>query len=247
MSNTPLETCPKIIKWFFVIFNVIFALLGLALVGVGGWLLGTNNALSFLFGSNIIGGAALIVICGGVTFIIAIVGVIGAIFQLRPILLIFAIALVVIIILEVVGAILGFVFRGEVETQFTASLDRAIQTYLTDAALRNAIDLTQTTFDCCGINNASDWENSPIFQTQNRYPDSCCSDPATTGTGCPPGAPSLRLRGCVQAASALLSDQIGYAIALGVVALLIGLFEIVGIFFSVGLCICIHRSKLTEV
>ena len=247
MSNTPLETCPKIIKWLFVIFNVIFAMLGLALIGVGGYLLGTSNSLNFLFNNNIIGGAALIVICGGVTFIIAIIGVIGAIFQLRPVLLIFAIALVLIIIVEVVGAILGFVYRGEVETQFTATLDRAIQNYLTDDALRSGIDFTQTTLNCCGVNNASDWVDSPLFQRDNSYPASCCSDPSTTDPVCPSNAASLRPRGCVQAASETLTNQIGYAIALGVVALLFGLFEIVGIFFSVGLCICIHRSKLTEV
>ena len=246
MSNTPLPTCASITKWIFIIFNAIFALFGLALVGVGAWLLATGSAFSFLFNSNIIGGAALIVICGGVTFIIAAVGVIGAIFQWRPVLVIFAACLTVIIILEIVGAILGFVFRGVVEEQFNESLSRAIQVYLTDEPLRNLINSAQTTLMCCGVNSSADWNDSP-FNTQTatngQYPSSCCSAVNDTAP-CGPNSPNLYRNGCIPQAVNVIQQNIGYAIALGAVGLVIGLLEIAGVVLSMGLCICIHRSKL---
>jgi tetraspanin-7 len=241
MSNTPLPTCASITKWIFIIFNAIFALFGLALVGVGAWLLATGSAFSFLFNSNIIGGAALIVICGGVTFIIAAVGVIGAILQWRPVLVIFAACLTVIIILEIVGAILGFVFRGVVEQQFNESVTRAIQEYLADDSLRNLINSAQSTLGCCGANASSDWIGSPFYtQNNNQYPQSCCSN----GTTCGPSAPGLHPNGCIPQAVSIIQQNIGYAIALGAVGLVIGLLEIAGVVLSMGLCICIHRSKL---
>jgi hypothetical protein len=240
MSNTPLPTCASITKWIFIIFNAIFALFGLALVGVGAWLLATGSAFSFLFNSNIIGGAALIVICGGVTFIIAAVGVIGAILQWRPVLVIFAACLTVIIILEIVGAILGFVFRGVVEEQFNDSISRAIQEYLTDDSLRNLINSAQSTLMCCGANTSSDWIGSPFYTQNNQYPPSCCSN----GTNCGPSSPSLHPNGCIPQAVSIIQQNIGYAIALGAVGLVIGLLEIAGVVLSMGLCICIHRSKL---
>jgi len=84
-------------------------------LAVGIYLAVVGNSLSFLTGGNsYTGGAALLIICGVITVVITGLGILGGIGLWRPILVIYVIALVILVLLEIVAGILGFVFRGEV-------------------------------------------------------------------------------------------------------------------------------------
>lgn len=62
--------------------------LGIVLIGVGSWLIATDDNYSFITGSGIVSGASLLIIAGIVTVIICAAGIFGAIFKLRPILVV---------------------------------------------------------------------------------------------------------------------------------------------------------------
>lgn len=62
--------------------------LGIIAIAIGAWAIASGNTFGFVTGSQLIGGSALLIIIGSVIVIIAAVGVFGAIFKLRPILLI---------------------------------------------------------------------------------------------------------------------------------------------------------------
>ena len=64
--------------------------MGSVLIGFGGWLLylGEDSDFDRITGSEIFSGAALLVAAGGVTFILAAIGIIGACGMWRPFLII---------------------------------------------------------------------------------------------------------------------------------------------------------------
>jgi CD63 antigen len=43
-------------------------------------------------------------------------------------------------------------------------------------------DNIQKEFECCGVNNFTDWEGTPAFNETNDVPDSCCKN-ITLGCG----------------------------------------------------------------
>ena len=62
--------------------------LGVIALAIGAWAIASGSTFGFVTGSQLIGGSALLIIIGGVVVIIATVGIAGAIFKWRPILLI---------------------------------------------------------------------------------------------------------------------------------------------------------------
>ena len=245
MSNTPLSTCPKITKFIFVFFNILFLILGLVIVGVGAWLVAENNAFVALTGNSVVSGAALIIVAGGVTVIIAAVGILGALCQARPLLVIFAVTLIIIVILEIVGAGLAIYFRNNIRVFLDDGFKRAFAAFSNgDSALDVAVNAYQNQVDCCGAENYTDWMNSDFFMTKQRFPDSCCRDDAGNCRG---NSTSLRMTGCIPATIGAVTNNVGAAVAVGGIALAFGFLEVAGIVLSLGLCCCIHRSKLTLV
>ena len=63
-------------------------IIGLALIAGGAYLIASGSNLSFLTGNGIASGAAIIIICGGVTLIITAIGLLGAFGLWRPLLVI---------------------------------------------------------------------------------------------------------------------------------------------------------------
>jgi len=55
-------------------------------VGVGSWLVHTDESLAFFTGNDFFSGAALIIICGIVIFFITVLGIGGALLQIRVLL-----------------------------------------------------------------------------------------------------------------------------------------------------------------
>ena len=191
-------------------------------------------------------GAALIIVAGGVTVIIAAVGILGALCQARPLLVIFAVTLIIIVILEIVGAGLAIYFRNNIRLFLDDGFNRAFKEFNTDdSALDAAVNAYQIQLDCCGAENYTDWVNSTFYLGNNqRFPDSCCSADAGNCRGT---SSTLRREGCIPATIGAVTNNVGAAVAVGGIALAFGFLEVAGIVLSLGLCCCIHRSKLTLV
>lgn len=260
MNNTPLPACPKIVKWIFVFFNVLFAILGIVLIALGSWLVATGNEfvaraggienLPAVVSGTALGGGALIIICGLITFILAALGVFGGICQARPLLVIFAVGLIIIVVIEFIGAVVVFLAFGplDIASSVTNRMRESLDLYREPAENEGAnilVNGIQTGFSCCGFNSSGDWLPTTFFNLTSRLPDSCCT-----------GAPSMRcfinsteihMDGCTSAVVAAVSNNRFVAVAVGVVAILILLVEICGIVIACGLCCCIRSAKLTLV
>merc|ERR1712024_415780 len=98
----------------------------------------------------------------------------------------YAIALILIFILEIAAGIYAYINRDDVKEKLKEGLDKAVQTtYLegtaADEAVRDAIDWFQETLECCGSNGPRDWLTSNWIKDtakvgNRKFPDSCCVD-----------------------------------------------------------------------
>ena len=259
MNNTPLPACPKIVKWIFVFFNLIFAILGILLIALGSYLVsighdfvaragGVDNLPEVVSGTAL-GGGALIIFCGLITFVLAALGVFGGICQARPLLVIFAVGLILIVVIEFIGAVVVFLAFGRldvvdsVSNRMSESLDLYREPPVNSAA-NLFVDAIQSGFSCCGINSPDNWLNTTFFNDTRRFPDSCCTGASSNCTG---RADELHTSGCISAIETLLTTNRNFAIGVGVIALLILLIEVSGIVIACGLCCCIRSAKLTLV
>ncbi|KAG9464579.1 hypothetical protein GDO78_019694 [Eleutherodactylus coqui] len=87
--------------------------------------------------------AILLIVVGILMFIITFFGCLGSLRDINLLLKIFAGMLIVVLILQLVAAILGFIFRGTVSDSASSVMAKAIIYYRDDLDLQNLIDYIQ--------------------------------------------------------------------------------------------------------
>ncbi|CAF1039298.1 unnamed protein product [Rotaria sp. Silwood1] len=166
--------------------NALFVLIGLALLGIGIYIKVDTNFASILsklatdgsFEVKTLGFLAFVMIGGGIfTLIIALLGCIGALWNNRCLLFMYAIILILLMILELVAFILALVYKGKLKNLFEEPLFKILHT-----ALENKDNKTITAFHdlensmkCCGVHNKSDYDSYTLDQESKRckeHPDS---------------------------------------------------------------------------
>uniref|UniRef100_A0A2K6FXW8 Tetraspanin-6 n=1 Tax=Propithecus coquereli TaxID=379532 RepID=A0A2K6FXW8_PROCO len=87
----------------------------------------------------------------------------------------YAMYLSVIFLVQVVSAMLGFVFRHEVKKSLKNNYETALKQYnSTEGDYRShAVDKIQNTLHCCGITDYRDWTDTDYY-SENGFPKSCC-------------------------------------------------------------------------
>lgn len=250
MSRPQINLCGKITMFAFIFLNFLFLLIGLALIGGGSYLVHTGSNLDFFTGSRFFSGAVIIIVAGIITFLITIVGIVGAILLNKFLLGLYLIAVVLIVILEIVAGILGFVYRDQVEEQSTnRALEAITNNYRVntsenyDSVVNAAIDEIQRDFKCCGWTGYQDWDNSTYFSDVMMYPDSCaCQDSEEEDQNCNTADKTgqyIYFRGCQEGVVQFFRDNL---IAAGAIGVAFGLLEILAILMAAGLCICIMQA-----
>lgn len=266
--GSDLNICANIIRVLLVIINILFVILGIILIGIGSWAVSQDSNFSFITGNNILSGAVLLIIAGIVTVIICATGIFGAIFKLRPILVVYALVLLLIVILEIVGGILAFVFRNEVAGGLEDEALQAIALYNANPDARNstqadataAIDFFQDTFSCCGYNNFSDWLTAnpmAVLEGDMRPPGRGCAVCVPTEDNCVAYSGSVVVGGVSQPLSFNVTsvgcvDLVQESLVVigsvgGALGVVFGIIEITGIVFALALCCCITSARKQEV
>lgn len=263
-----LGTCFQVFRVIFAIVNFIFLLIACVIFAVGVYLIVESQSYSFITGSDFASGAALLIVSGIVTAFIAALGFVGACLKWRPLLVAYAIILLLIVILQIIAGIIGFFFSDNAEeesgdryrsgwedaiTEYRASEDD--EGYNEDA--NDAVDFLQNALDCCGIDGPEDWgEFNPDYVTIEGLPRSCDCDDDDDEDIC--GTPTFSYanmteiynrnqtvwtRGCYNRTVDLV---VAFAIVYGGIGFAFGIFEIIGIFVALILCCCISSNKKQE-
>lgn len=161
------------VKYLLFFFNVLFWLLGGACLAIGIYARFENSAYSDFFGNVWKDPAFFFIIVGGIMFILGFTGCIGALRENICLLKFFSIALGVIFFLQIILAILAFVFKGELENIVKDKLEETVMNYRDNPDLRSLIDKVQKDFKCCGVTNYHDWNDNIYFNCSQTTTESC--------------------------------------------------------------------------
>ncbi|CAL8140216.1 unnamed protein product [Orchesella dallaii] len=189
------------VKYTMFFFNFIFWLVGGALIGIGlyalvdQWQSGAGVRVEDL--SDILFNVGLIIaIIGAIIFFVSFAGCIGALRENTALLKLYSVALLIFFLLELLVAVLCFVFPNKMEGIIASYLtDNVIKKYREDPDLQNLIDFIQIEFRCCGLSTRSyeDWSKNEYFNCTGPelnpsvercgVPYSCCKNATDMSSG----------------------------------------------------------------
>lgn len=163
-SNTVEVSCCT--KYFLFTFNILFWLLGVALVIIGIWAWTEKGFFDDVRKLTEIpfDPVLLLLSIGVVMFILSFSGCIGALRENICLLKFFSVILGIIFFGELVSGILAFVYKDWFNQRFDSFITTTINQYRDDPDLQNLIDFSQEQLECCGgTQGPSDWENNIYF------------------------------------------------------------------------------------
>ncbi|KAM3961865.1 23 kDa integral membrane protein isoform 2-T3 [Aphomia sociella] len=156
------------VKYVLFFFNLVVALLGLAIIGVGVAFLLNWSVVKDELKSHLTVAPWVFIIIGAVMFVIAFFGCCGAIRESHCMVVTYAIFLLVIIILQVILAILLFTYGNTIKDGIVVSVKSLWDKRSIDTASNKIFYQLQDQFQCCGDNGPMDY-GSTI-----NLPESCC-------------------------------------------------------------------------
>lgn len=126
--------------------------------------------------------ALLLLTVGSLMFSITFLGCFGALRDASILLKMFLGILLVILLLQIAAAVLGFLFSDRVLHRTEQLMKKAIVLYREDLDLENVIDFVQKKFLCCGVDEYTDWSQNVYFNCSEKNPSleacgvpfSCC-------------------------------------------------------------------------
>ncbi|ODM93759.1 Tetraspanin-7 [Orchesella cincta] len=237
----------SLVKYCLCLFNFVFVVAGIALLGFGIWLACDYSSIVTLlkfaehdtireYGSaTVIEQLGYVLIAlGAFIFLISFLGYCGTIKESRILLGAYAFFLSLIFILEIVLVILVAVHRQEVEIESRGILTDSIQRFYTTREKANVftvtMDIAMAQGKCCGVNNFSDFNSASQFQSNKtadqKIPIACCKldgNPLNfkpVDPVCitnPTKENSNFQQGCFDSLISTLSDNFNMAIVAGVV------------------------------
>ncbi|XP_066247983.1 tetraspanin-33-like [Euwallacea similis] len=172
------------VKYLIFLLNFIFWLFGGLLIGIGlyafvdKWQLTGWVKLETVY-DVILNISLVMVLMGGVIFIVSFAGCVGALRENTCLLKFYSLCLLIFFLIEMGIAILGFVFPHRMQTVLEENFtDQIIHTYRDDPDLQNFIDFAQQEFKCCGLSSEGymDWSKNEYFN---------CSSPSVEHCGVP--------------------------------------------------------------
>ncbi|XP_067006874.2 tetraspanin-33 [Anabrus simplex] len=185
------------VKYLIFLLNFIFWLFGGLLIGVGLYAFVDKWQATGLVKVETIYDVVLnislvMVIAGGVIFIVSFAGCVGALRENTCLLKFYSLCLLIFFLLEMAVAIVGFVFPHTMQSLLEESFtDKIIHTYREDADLQNLIDFAQQEFRCCGLSSEGymDWSKNEYFNCSSPsvekcgVPFSCCMNATDISSG----------------------------------------------------------------
>ncbi|KAH8391233.1 hypothetical protein KR215_009255 [Drosophila sulfurigaster] len=201
------------VKHLLLLLNFVYAVLGLALVAFGIYFL-AYVTYSVSIGENVAGG--LIIGLGVVIVIIAVFGCLAAIHEAPRRLLIYVVAIVVLILIQLM--FLSMISHGT-KDGLSGSINEGFE-QLWDAERNEtgALQYYETWLHCCGVNNAEDYA-----VIHHAVPKSCCIDLKCVDSS------SIYKVGCKSQFVEYLDDRL---LVFKIVCWLLVLSEAVGAFFG---------------
>jgi CD63 antigen len=224
----------KCVKYLLFAFNFIFFIIGLALMIIGGVVLGKMIRYNSVAG--ITSGPVFIIIVGAIILVVTFFGCCGAFKENSCMLGTFAVLVGIIFALEIIAAIVAFAFKSKSDEYIGKALENTADEYMKKNGTQFWDDV-QNDFKCCGVDNATTWADY-----NGNLPDSCCVEEKE---GCGAGGykdrgeAKFHQQGCLPKLEQWINDRI--AIVAGV-ALGLAFVELLGIVLACCMCNAIRKD-----
>ncbi|XP_017791370.1 PREDICTED: CD63 antigen-like isoform X2 [Habropoda laboriosa] len=221
------------IKWLLFVFNFLFSLCGLAILGVGVAAHLRLSSVTDHLDTGVMFPSITLIVVGSIIFVVSFFGCCGAIRESHCMTITFASFLLFILLIQVAVAVYAFmvVKNSENHGAIVESYKKMFDTYSTSQENREIIDVVQASLQCCGIDSAQDYISRNIA-----VPWSCCGEQQDKTCSVENSYNS----GCVKSLKAALSTA---GNILGGVAIGIAGVELIGIIFALCLANSIRNAQ----
>lgn len=215
--------CGSIIKYILFVLNLLVAVSGLALIGLGAYLQIVEENFTEFLTDSLINTPIILIIIGVIIFVIAFFGCCGALCENKCMIYTYAIIIVVILIAEICAGVAAYFLSAHISQAMLDTMDYYGKEKHKDVTA--AWDHVQQELKCCGVANSTDWGV--------KVPESCCKEEEG---GCVEKKRELFELGCANKVEEILNTNIHFV---GIAAVFIGLVHIAIIVFA---C-CIGKQK----
>lgn len=211
-----MSCCEVIIKYIVFLFNFVFFLTSVALIGIGAYIqIHMTKYLDFL-GDSYINTSIILIIIGALMLIVTFFGCCGACTENHCMMYTYG-TMLALILLSLIGvAVTVYIFKDDARELISKNMKDGMQSYNKSgsAGVTQTWDIMQSDFKCCGVNNYTEWFNVPLF-TNKDVPDSCCKDFLD---GCGKGASTDKIYtiGCLSAFEGFITGNAAASIGVGV-------------------------------
>ncbi|XP_046674296.1 CD151 antigen-like [Homalodisca vitripennis] len=222
--GSEMNGCGQFVKYGMFVSNFVIFVGGITVFVIGIWTLIDKSFINELLGTNLFMGAVYILIAtGALVTLVSFFGCLGAIKEIKCMLLTYFIMVLIILVVMLVGGILGYVFREKVRYSMEQEMYSSIKSYNEKKSLRRAWDDTQENLHCCGVTSFTDWRGV--------IPDSCCRDLAGKKLPCKSfqSDGNIYTDGCLRAAEVFVKD---HASVIGGAAITVSCLMIFGLIFA---------------
>ena len=238
---SPYERTNSCLKSALFIYNLVFWLLGIGVVGVGLYLFLEQNEFSgitrflFLLPGILVLSSGLSMLCLGL------LAICGLLKQSRLMLTAFSLATLVITCVLLAAAGFGLSIMIVEESGVNTTATASLPLYINCSNTRQSWDLFQKEFECCGLVGPEDW--SQLSSSLGYVPSSCCRDKGFENCGLVQ-SPSVQVfeRGCLSLLTSYEHRQLAIA---STVCLLTAMYTFMGTLLSFILIIN-FSSKSSE-
>ncbi|XP_038050082.1 tetraspanin-7-like [Patiria miniata] len=245
-----------VVKLLLTIFNLIFWLVGIALLAVGIW--GIFELKYYLELSDTDYSNVEYVLIGTGSFMIAagIIGCCATVKNIAWLLQLYGVMVFVIFVALLAAGISGFVYRNPLEEGFKKGLNSKLKTYEGRKDPPDSyIDKLQENLFCCGSKNFTDWLQPDISWSKthpdlDEVPASCCNS-TVDAEMCDSAEGDIPVRtdngtllayseGCYEKVTGFLDNKMAI---IGGSALGFAFFQLIGIVLAFGLAKLINTNK----
>ncbi|XP_026234046.1 CD82 antigen-like [Anabas testudineus] len=178
--------CVTVSKYFLFLFNLIFFLSGVIIMGFGLWLRLDNQSFTAVLNNS----TSVKVVCytligvGAFSMLIGFLGCVGAIYEVRCLLGLYFTCLLVILIAQITVGVLIYFHKEAVNDEMFEIVTKVLDKYPgSNSTTEQAWDFIQRNMECCGWSNKGDWDVNMVIVNSSRllFPCSCQNISHATG------------------------------------------------------------------
>lgn len=171
----------QILKFFLMLFNSVFVILGISIFACSAWILFDNNNFIRVISSGqevkLVAGGLLLI--GLVVVGVSLLGCTGAYLESRCLIIFYLGFLIIIILGQIFITFVLLIRRDSIKQYLIKSVGDIINKYgqnVTHEISWSLLDSVQSTAKCCGWSNPTEWRNNTVISSLNGaniYPCSC--------------------------------------------------------------------------